>query len=337
MLKRCAVFALALGLVFGAAPSFAAKFELKLAHSSPATGDRLEQACQIFKKFVEEKTNGEIAVTTYPASQLGGEREQAEGVQMGTIEMAILSTGPIPGLYPEIMLLDLPWIFPDRPAAFAFLDGPFGLKMRDDMLKRTGSIRLLSWGENGFRCFTANKPLTKAADFQGLKFRLMENPLHQAMVKSLGGLPSTIPFGELYTALAQGVVDGQENPLSLITSMRFYEVQKNLILDNHVYNPYLIMMNNDFYMGLPENFRAIIDEGAALYAKEERRLNDEQCQAGLKLMTDAGINIVDPSAEVLKELKEKTMPTHEIVRKRFGDKTVDEFLAAVEKAIAETR
>ena len=336
MLKRCLLAAVALSL-FVAGPAFAAKYELKLAHSSPATGDRLEQACQIFKKFVEERSNGEIAVATYPASQLGGEREQAEGVQMGTIEMAILSTGPIPGLYPEIMLLDMPFLFPDRKAAFAFLDGPYGKKMQDDMLKRTGTIRLLSWGENGFRCFTANKALNSPADFQGLKFRLMENPLHQAMVKSLGGIPSTIPFGELYTALAQGVVDGQENPLSLISSMRFYEVQKHLILDNHVYNPYLIMINNDFYMGLPENLRAIIDEGAILYSKEERALNDKQCMDGLELMKKDGMNVVDPSPEVQKEFKEKTMPTHDIVRKRFGDKTVDEFLAAVDKAIAETR
>ena len=335
MMKRI-LFAAAILSLLGATSAFAA-IELKLAHSSPATTeDKLEYACQKFKAFVEEQSKGTIRVTTFPASQLGHEREQLEGVQMGTIEMAALSTGPIPGLYPEIMLLDIPFLVPDRYAAYALLDGPFGDRISDGMLKRTG-VRFLSYGENGFRCFTSNKPLAGPADFKGNKFRSMENPMYQAMFRDLGAIPSTIPFGELYTALAQGVVDGQENPISLITSSRFYEVQKNLLVDNHVFNPHILMINESVYQKLSPEHRKIIDEGSRVFAEEEREFNQIQTEASIKLMRDYGTQIIVPTPEVLKEFKDATMGTHKLARERFGAQIVDELLAAVDKAIADTR
>ena len=336
MLKRSLLLVAMLSLLLGAGAARAA-VEIKLAHGSPAsTDDKLEYACQAFKKFVEEKSKGEVKITTYPAGQLGQERENLEGVQMGTIEMAALSTGPMPGLFPDIMLLDIPWIFPDREAAYAFLDGPYGDKMRDNMVKKTG-VRFLAFGENGFRCFTSNKPLKKPEDFKGLKFRSMENPMYQAMFKEMGAIPATIPFGVVYTALAQGVVDGQENPISLITSVRFYEVQKYFMLDNHVFNPHILMINNDVYMGLKPELRKIFDEGGKVFAKHERDFNQIQSAAGLKTMRDFGTQIYEPTAEELKSFKQATMGTHKLARERFGDKTMTEFLAAVDKAIADTR
>lgn len=335
MVKRSVLLALVLSVLM-AVPALAA-VELKLAHSSPATtDDKLEYACQKFKNFVEEQSKGAIKVTTYPASQLGQEREQMEGVQMGTIEMAALSTGPVPGLYPEIMLLDIPYMFPDRLAAYAFLDGPFGDKIRDGMLKKTG-VRFLAFGENGFRCFTGNRPLQKPADFKGMKFRLMENPMHQLMVKEMGAIPATIPFGELYTALSQGVVDGQENPISLITSMRFYETQKHFTLDNHVFNPHILMINDDAYTGLAPELRKVLDDGAKVFANEEREFNQKQSEVGLKFMRDYGTVIYEPTPADMKAFKDATIGTHKLARDRFGDKIVDEFLAAVDKAIADTR
>ncbi len=335
MLRRSVLLAMVLTLAM-CLPALAA-VELKLAHSSPATtDDKLEYACQKFKAFVEDKSNGAIKVTTYPASQLGQEREEIEGVQMGTIEMAALSTGPVPGLFPEIMLLDLPYMFPDRQAAYAFLDGPFGDKLRDMMVKKTG-VRFLAFGENGFRCFTGNKPLRKPEDFKGIKFRLMENPMHQAMVKEMGAIPATIPFGELYTALSQGVVDGQENPISLIQSMRFYEVQKHMTLDNHVFNPHILMINDDVYQSLSPELKAIMDEGAKLFADEEREFNQIQSEKGLKMMQEYGLEVYTPTPDDLKAFQKATLGTHKLARERFGDAIVDECLAAIDKAIADTR
>jgi C4-dicarboxylate-binding protein DctP len=255
---------------------------------------------------------------------------------MGTIEMAALSTGPVPGLFPEIMLLDLPYMLPDLPAAYAFLDGPFGDKMKDMMVKKTG-VRFLEFAENGFRCFTGNKPLKKPADFQGIKFRLMENPMHQAMVKEMGAIPATIPFGELYTALSQGVVDGQENPISLIQSMRFYEVQKYMTLDNHVFNPHILMINEDVYQGLSADLKKIIDDGAKLFKDEERKFNQIQSEAGLKMMKEYGMEVYAPTPEDLQAFQKATMGTHKLARDRFGDALVDECLKAIEKAVADTR
>ena len=335
MMKRILLAAAILGLL-GSTSAFAA-IELKLAHSSPATvEDKLEYACIKFKEFVEKESKGEIKVTTYPASQLGQEREQLEGVQMGTIEMCAISTGPIPGLYPEIMLLDIPYLFPDRASAHAFLDGPFGGKISDGMLKKTG-VRFLAYGENGFRCFTSNKPLAGPADFKGNKFRSMENPMYQAMFKEMGAIPATIPFGEVYTALAQGVVDGQENPISLITSSRFYEVQKNLLVDNHVFNPHILMINEKLYQGLSPEHRKIIDEGSSLFAREEREFNETQSEQGLQIMRDYGTKIIIASPEVLKQFKDATMGTHKLASERFGAQIVTELQEAVAKAIADTR
>jgi len=205
--------------------------EIKLSHSSPAVDDRLEAACQAFKKHVEEKTGGKVKVTTYPNSQLGGEREQLEGVQLGTIQMAALSSGPLPGIFPQIMVFDLPYLFASQKAAFEVLDGPTGQEIFDLMKAKTG-IRGLVWGENGFRHFTNSvRTVTKPSDMQGLKIRTMENPAHMAIVKALGASPTPMAFNEVYSGLQQKTIDGQENPISLIVSMKFYETQKYLTLD----------------------------------------------------------------------------------------------------------
>ena len=198
------------GFLFSSS-AIAAEFKIKIAHSSPATEDRLEKSLQIFKKNVESRTDGDISITTYPASQLGGEREQLEAVQFGSIEMAVLA-GPIPNIYPDAMVFDLPYLFKNRDVAYKVMDGEFGQKILDGLLDQTG-IRGLAWGENGFRHFTNNvRRVEKPEDLEGLKIRTMENPAHIAMVNSFGATATPMAFSELYSSLQQGVVDGQENP-----------------------------------------------------------------------------------------------------------------------------
>lgn len=318
-----------------AAPSSGSQevVEIKLAHSSPAVNDRLEMAAQAFKKYVEEKSNGKIKVTTYPDSQLGAEREELEGVQLGTIEMAALSSGPIPGIFPKIMVFDLPYLFGTQKAAYEVLDGPVGKEIMDMMKAKTG-IKGLAWGENGFRHFTNSvKPITQPSDMQGLKIRTMENQAHMAIVKSLGASPTPMPFNEVYTGLQQKTIDGQENPLSLIVSMRFYEVQKYLTLDGHVYNPYILLMNDAFYNGLSDDHKKIVDEGALIWQKVEREENNKQVNAGLNKLISEGTKVTELSPEQLKVFRDASKSVYDTIgKKEVGEELLTKVLKAVEEA-----
>lgn len=326
LLLSCAV---ALSLVFAMAFGTSAATTIKLAHSSPATSDRLEAACQIFKKYVEEKTGGTIIVDTFPGSQLGAEREQLEGVQMGSIEMAALSAGPFPSLFAEIMVFDIPFLFTSEEIAYKIMDGPVGVELRENFRQKTG-VRCVAFGENGFRNFTSNVSVTKPEDLKGLKIRVMENPAHMQMVRELGAIPTPIPFSELYTALAQGVVDAQENPASLVESMRFYEVQKFMVLDRHVYNPYLLIMNDAFYKALTLDQQKVIDEASQLFAMEERRLNREQIASGIDRMKKAGLTVTELEPGALERFREMVQPkVVETIKKQVPAATVDAFVKAV--------
>ncbi|MFZ7102152.1 MAG: DctP family TRAP transporter solute-binding subunit [Peptococcaceae bacterium] len=307
--------------------------EIKLAHSSPAANDKLEYACQEFKKYVEEKTNGRVKITTYPASQLGAEREELEGLQLGTIEMAALSTGPFPGIFPEIMVFDMPFIFSSDQVAYEVLDGPMGQEIFDLMREKTG-IRGLAWGENGFRNFTNSvRTIKRPEDMQGLKIRTMENPAHMAMVTALGASPTPMAFNEVYTALQQKVVDGEENPVSLIVSMRFHEVQKYATLDGHVYNPHILLINESLYQTLPEDVQKILNEGAAIWKDEERKYNKTQTEEGIQIMKDAGVEVTELTLEEVQAFRDATKSVYDTIgKKEVGEELLNKVLAAVKQA-----
>lgn len=307
--------------------------EIKLAHASPAVNDRLEIAAQAFKKYVEEKSVGKIKVTTYPDSQLGAEREELEGVQLGSIQMASLSTGPLPGIFPKIMVFDLPYLFGTQKAAYEVLDGPEGKEIFDIMKTETG-IRGLAWGENGFRHFTNSvRPITQPSDMKELKIRTMENAAHMAIVKALGASPTPMPFNEVYSGLQQKTIDGEENPLSLIVSMRFYEAQKYLTLDGHVYNPYVLMINDKFYNGLSDELKKIIDEGSLVWQKVEREENNKQVDAGLKKLKTEGMEITELSPDQLKVFRDATKSVYDTIgKKEVGEELLNKVIKAVEKA-----
>ncbi|MFZ5946170.1 MAG: DctP family TRAP transporter solute-binding subunit [Bacillota bacterium] len=314
-------------------PSEDKVYEIKLAHSSPATNDRLEFACQEFKKYVEEKSNGKIKVTTYPASQLGAEREELEGVQLGTIEMAALSTGPLPGIFPQIMVFDMPYLFSSTKVAYEVLDGPIGTEILDLMREKTG-IRGLVWGENGFRNFTNSvRTIKKPEDMKGLKIRTMENPAHMAMVTALGASPTPMAFNEVYTALQQKTVDGQENPVSLIVSMRFHEVNKFATLDGHVYNPYILLMNDKFYSDMPADLQKVVDEGAAIWREAERKANTEQIEKGIQTMKDSGVEVTELTLEEVQAFRDATKSVYEeFGKKEVGEELINKVLEAVKAA-----
>ena len=235
-----------------------------------------------FAELVKAKSKGTLEVQVFGNSKLGNERDLIEGVSLGTVEMCLTSTGPLPSFSKKFMVFDLPFIVQDREKFYPILDGAVGQGMLDSL--GTKGIKGLVFFENGFRHLTNSKrPINKPEDLAGLKVRLMENPVHMETFKVLGANPSPMPFGELFTALQQKTMDGQENPLLIIKTSKFYEVQKYMALTGHFYSPAVLMISDKLYKGLtPEQQTALMDAAKEARAFErnfiiesEKKLVDE--------------------------------------------------------------
>jgi tripartite ATP-independent transporter DctP family solute receptor len=249
-------------------------------------------AIDTFAKEVERRTAGRYKIQTFYAGALGGERESIEAVQLGTQELAFSSTGPIPNFVTEARILDVPFLFRDKAHARAVLDGPIG----QDLLTKFDSkgFKALAWGENGVRHMTNSKRDVRAPeDLKGLKMRTMENPVHIAAYKGLGIVTTPMAFPEVFTALQQGTVDGQENPLSVIMASKFDQVQKHLTLTGHVYSPAIFVMNKGSFDKLTAaDKQAFIDA-----AKEGVKLNRARVDAddanGVTELRAKGMTVID--------------------------------------------
>jgi tripartite ATP-independent transporter DctP family solute receptor len=195
----------------------------------------------------------------------------AEAVQLGTLEMCIPATAALAGFDPRIQIIDFPYLFEDRAEAYAALDGELG-NIINNYLPEQGFVNL-GYPENGFRHITNNsKPIFEPADLKGLKIRTMEIPAHIDYFKALGANPTPMSWGELYTALQQGTVDGQENPIAIIYDGRFYEVQKYCSLTGHFYSPMMLLTSKAFMDGLPEDLREVVERAARMFVLAQREM-----------------------------------------------------------------
>jgi C4-dicarboxylate-binding protein DctP len=335
MRKNCVLVAcliLAVGLVAAGPPSAeAAKYTIKVANAGPNNPDnRTVMAVDMFKRMVESQTKGDIEVRPFHASSLGNEREALEGVKIGTVEMATLSSGPVPGFFAPVMVFSIPYLFSSAPLAWDVFDGPFGREFGEAMRKQTG-VRILSITENGFRNFTSNtRALRKPEDLKGQKIRTMENPAHMAMVKAFGADPTPIAFGELYMALQQKVVDGQETPVVLIHDMKFYEVQKYAILDGHVYDPLFVFMSDKFFSSLPVGYQNIVADNAKLLATAHNGFSQRQNILGIEALKQKGMDVYIPSLDELEGFKKIAQPAAlKFVEERAGKEWVTKIMKAV--------
>lgn len=333
MVAVCVLVGACLVRVDGQLSWAAAKYTIKVANAGPNNPDnRTVMAVDMFKRMVESQTKGDIEVRAYHASSLGNEREALEGVKIGTIEMATLSSGPVPGFFAPVMVFSIPYLFSSAPLAWEVFDGPFGREFGEAMRKQTG-VRILSITENGFRNFTSNvKPLRKPEDLKGLKLRTMENPAHMAMVKAFGADPTPIAFGELYMALQQKVVDGQETPVVLIHDMKFYEVQKYAILDGHVYDPLFVFANDKFFSSLPLSYQNIVADNAKLLATAHNGFSQRQNILGIEALRQKGMDVYVPSLDELEAFKKISQPP---ALKFVEEKAGKDWVAKVMKAVAD--
>ncbi|WP_096348856.1 TRAP transporter substrate-binding protein [Marispirochaeta aestuarii] len=227
-----------------------------------------------FARLASEKSGGMIQVKVFPSSQLGGQKELIEGITYGSIDMALVGTAVLGQFQPQISLFDLPFLFRDRDHAYESLD-TVGMELGEELEKN--GIKLLGYMENGIRHLTNDRrEVTSPADMKGLKIRVMTNKIYIAMMKSLGASPTPMAFGELYSAMQQGVVDGQENPSAHIWTSRFFEVQQYASKTAHAYAPEPVLISMVTWKKLPAQARDIILESAKEAISWQRQLSTDQ-------------------------------------------------------------
>jgi tripartite ATP-independent transporter DctP family solute receptor len=231
-------------------------------------------------ELVAERTDGEVRIEVFADRQLGEEREMVEGLQLGTVDMTVVSTGPLNAFVPEIAVLDLPFLFRDSAHAYAVLDGAVG----QEILGKFENVGIVGLGffENGWRHLTTKGPVDARDDLQGLKLRTMQNPVHMAAFEAMGASPVPMAWGEVFTSLGQGVIDAQENPITVIYTNSLWEVQSHVTLTGHVYGPHVVLASQMVWEGLPEVARTAIIEAMpeviAFQRSESARLEAEQIE-----------------------------------------------------------
>lgn len=273
-----------------------------------------------FAQEVDKRTGGRIKIQTFYSGALGAERESIEAVQLGTHELTFTSTGPVPNFVPEARILDIPFLFRDKAHARAVLDGPIGQEMLAKFEAK--GFKALAWGENGVRHMTNNKRSVSAPDdLKGLKMRTMENPVHVAAYKGLGIVTTPMAFTEVFTALQQGTVDGQENPLSVIMAAKFEQVQKHLTLTAHVYSPAIFLMNKANFDKLSADDKRHFLEAAKVAVKSNRDRVDADDARGVKELSSKGMQVVEnvDKARFIKQLE----PVNAEFEKQFGKANID--------------
>lgn len=308
--------------IMAASAAFAApEYTIKVGYIGSDTHPTM-QAMKTFAEDVDSGSKGKIKVELYPNAQLGGDRELCEGVQMGTIQMAIPSTSALAGFDKRIQVLDLPYLFTTRKAAFEAVDGELGQKLNSYLQKK--GFEVLGYQENGFRHVTNSKrPVKSPADLKGLKIRTMENPMHIAFFKELGANPTPMSWGELYTALQQGTVDAQENPYAMIDDGKFYEVQKYVSETGHVFSYEILIANKKFMDKLPSDLREVVVD-AARKAIAAQRASLEKEEAAFKAkVTKAGLQANELTPEQKKPFVEATKKVYTQFEKDLGKEIMD--------------
>lgn len=282
---------------------------ITLAHvEQPET--TLGRACTAFKEYVEKESDGQLLVNILPNGQIGGDKEAAEGCALGSIQMTPCVTSVLTEYSDNYMILDLPFMFKDRQASYDALDGDLGTELNKDLTPV--GLTNLGYNDNGLRQITNNvRPITKPADLKGVKMRVMESPVYVRMFELLGANPVPMSFTEVYTALQQGTVDGQENGMSLIYDSKFQEVVKYLSITNHVYSINACVINSKFYEGLTADQQKIIADGVKIKLVDyERELEGNADADSLQKLKDAGMVVNEVTPENMQLFRDAVKPMY---------------------------
>lgn len=269
-----------IGFLFANGAQESSVISYKLPHTS-ADGSHFDLIAEKFVDTLSELSGGKFQGTIYPAEQLGKESQVIQNVQNGVIEFTIIGHDPLAQFVPSTALLSLPFLFENHDEAFKVLDSEVG-KILEEKLKEK-KLHILGWSNNGARVYTNNvRPLEVPNDFIGLKMRSPESPVNLAVTKALGGIPSALAYGEVYTALQQKTIDGQENAVINIYPSKLYEVQKYMSMTNHILSFVVIVASEDFYSSLSVEDQKLVDQAAEIACEWHRdyveALSDELTQ-----------------------------------------------------------
>ena len=325
---RLLTTALALAVAMFALPAHAAPITIKIGHDlSEDTPQHLGSLK--WKELVEQRTGGKYKVEIFPSNQLGDDRETAEMLQVGSVQAALIPTAKLSLFAPALQLPDLPFFFPTREVCYKFLDSEVGMEILGQLDKK-GMVGVSFW-ESGFKQFTSNKEMKSPEDFKGQKFRTMESKIIIEQFKALGANPVPISFGETYNALQQGTVDGQENPLVSITRMRFYEVQKHMLVSNHGYLAYGFLLSKRWLNKQPEDMRKIMIDAAREVASFQREETVRREKGFIETIEKAGCKVAFITPEQTKIFADATRSVH----KEFEESIGKELMAKAYKKIKE--
>ncbi len=288
---------------------------LRLAHVVNEQ-DGFHIAATKFEELVEERTDGKVNIEIFPNASLGDERTLLEGMQIGTVDMGVITNGPVANFVEEMAVFELPFLFPSPEAAYSVLDGPIGQELLDKLADV--NLKGLAYAERGFRNLTnSERAVNSPEDLDGLRIRVMENPVYTDTFRELGANAIPMAWTEALTAMQQGTIDGQENPVNVIHSFKLDETQNYMTLSRPTYAPAIFVMGMPAWNQLPEAAQDVIRQAAQEAAEHERQVNADMEAEQLAALREAGMEINDsPDMEAFQAA---VAPVYEKYGEQFGD------------------
>ena len=299
-----------------------------------ATASPEDTVTQIYaEKFAEEVdrlSDGSIKIQVYANSTLGGDRELLESCKDGDIPFVVQNTAPQVTFMPDLAIFDVPCAFENLDECREVLDDPeFSTLIRSVYEK--GGYQLLGVADQGFRIMSTNKPVKGIGDFKGQKIRTMENPFHLAFWKSIGANPTPMSFAEVYIGLQQHTIDAQENPYEVIVSNRLYEQQDYVVETNHLPHLITLIMNDEFFRGMPEENQRILKEAAATATEYARQASDDRIADRVKTIEDSGTQILKIDEETYKAIVEKSSGVRDSIKEKVDSEVYNTFIECIDK------
>ncbi|WP_249977476.1 TRAP transporter substrate-binding protein [Vreelandella olivaria] len=269
-----------------------------------------------FEELVEERTDGKVSIEIFPNASLGDERTLLEGMQIGTVDMGVITNGPVANFVEEMAVFELPFLFPSPESAYEVLDGPIGQELLDKL--SDVNLKGLAYAERGFRNLTnSERAVNTPEDLDGLRIRVMENPVYTDTFRELGANAIPMAWTEALTAMQQGTIDGQENPVNVIHSFKLDETQDYMTLSRHTYAPAIFVMGMPAWNQLPEAVQDVVRQAAQEAAEHERQVNAEMEAEQLTSLREAGMEINEtPDMEAFQAA---VAPVYEKYGQQFGD------------------
>ena len=327
-MKKLTTLTAVLCIMLFAAAATAAPKEFAIANDS--TDDTVTGLMtQKLKEVLEAKSKGAFKVATFPNSQLGSDREITQSCQNGELAFVVQNTAPQVNFVPKAAVFDLPNLFPNKKVARAALD-KFQKDIEPEYAK--AGIVMLGFGDQGFRVLSSNKAINKIEDFKGLKLRTMENKYHVQYWQSLGANPTPLPFSELYLALQQGTVTGQENPYEVIVATKLYEVQKYVIDTNHLFHTITIIMSKNIYDQLTPEEQKLVRDAAREVIVWGREQADKRHADRVAILKKNNVQIIKLDEKLLGEMQAKSKSVYDNISKAVGADLVKKLQDAVKEA-----